>query len=177
MKRCPAELEHFTRWPFRAEDRPDGDHNNGAFDLVRSPELVSRVREATDENGLRSFLSEMNSASQPYMSLGCAAGMDDRAYMSYVEFTFRESKHFQDANLPHRLEEAFRGWIVEAAPEGFAPALLEALVWEYRTYLHHGNEERYLITLYSCAPTVDDHARLLSWPAKFLFDSFAPELG
>lgn len=80
---------HFKRWPYIPELRDDGDHNNGGIDLITHPDRVSLIHEATEDNGLRPLLVELNKPGGRFMSLGCASGLDG-SYDSYVEFTLRD---------------------------------------------------------------------------------------
>lgn len=166
--------DHFQRWPYIAESRDD-DRNNGGIDLIENPEQISLIHEATDENGLRPLLAELNKPGGRFMSLGCASGMDG-VYHSYVEFTLRD--HAAAVN-PDELESIYSRWLdwqsqVDVKHPGFAKALSDNAVWETRTFSLRGSEPQHLITVYHRAPDEANHRTLAEYMVIFLHSLESP---
>ncbi|MBN0975973.1 hypothetical protein JTY93_15325 [Pseudomonas hygromyciniae] len=160
---------HFNRWPYIPELRDDGDRNNGGIDLIENPDNIALIHEATEENGLRPLLVELNKPDGRLMSLGCASGLDG-SYDSYVEFTLRDHSLAINQN---ELESIYSRWLdwqneVDAKHPGFAKSLREHSVWETRTFSLRGNEPQHLITVYHRAPDEANHRTLAEYMVIFL---------
>ncbi|MCI8210775.1 hypothetical protein AUC61_14650 [Pseudomonas sp. S25] len=162
--------DHFQRWPYIAESRPDGDHNNGAIDLVAEPHRLAEIHEATEENGLKDFLESMNKPDRPFMTLGCAAGYLNSTYCTYVEFTPRNQKLAQDIKVIHDVHRQWLRWSIEncAAHPGLADALRQSVEWAYREFSFRGSDPQYLITIYPRTRSARDHGLMISWVHNFL---------
>lgn len=173
MKKC-SETNNFARWPFVPEKpREDGERNNGAFDLLANPEQIDLIHEATEDNGLRALIAQLNSSDGLFMTLGCASGQEGDFYYSYLELTFRNADVARDEQSITSLEDQWKVWVTEHCqkqPE-FAAALLAAVVWEYREFSLRNAEPQYLVTVYSRTINAADHALLLTWIEGF-FSSY-----
>ncbi len=164
-----VDSNHFERWPYIPELREDGDHNNGGIDLIAHPDRISLIHEATEENGLRPLLAELNKPGGKFMSLGCASGLDGSCD-SYVEFTLRD--HALASNLLE-LESVYSRWLawqnkVDEEHPGFARALRGSAVWETRKFSLRGNAPQHLITVYHRAPDEAIHRTLAEYMVIFL---------
>lgn len=158
-------------WPFQsAEVSVNGDRNNGGINLVGSPELIELIHEATEENGLRQLLLSMNAPDRAFMTLGCLTGDIDGTYYSYVEFTPRDQKLARNEELITGIHRLWLEWSAKncAAYPGLTDALHQNVKWEYRKFSFGGSDPQYLITIYPCARSAQDHASLLSWVHNFL---------
>lgn len=161
----------YKQWPFRAvEHSINGDRNNGGLDLVANPELIDKIHEATEENGLRQLFVAMNAPGRAFMTLGCIAGPDDGSYYSYIEFTPRDGRYARDERLIQAIHDAWLIWINEncTAHPGLEEALRHNVAWAYRTFSLCGNEPQFLITVYPRAQSAPDHGALVSWLHNFL---------
>lgn len=165
------DITGYKLWPFEAvEMSVNGDRNNGGIDLIQNPELIDKIHEATDENGLKQLLISMNAPDRAFMTLGCLTGELEGAYYSYVEFTPRNDAYARDELVIQGVHTAWLKWISTncAAQPGLEDALRSNVVWVYRTFSLRGNEQQYLITVYPRARSALDHGSLLSWLHNFL---------
>lgn len=160
---------HFKRWPYVPELRDDGDRNNGSVDLIENPAQIVLIHEATEENGLRPLLAELNKPDGRFMSLGCASGLDGN-YHSYVEFTLRDHSL---AIKKDEFESIYSRWLdwqskVDAKHPGFSKALRGNVAWETRTFSLRGNEPQHLITVFHRALDEANHRTLAEYMVIFL---------
>ncbi|SER55159.1 hypothetical protein [Pseudomonas soli] len=163
--------ESYQIWPFQpAEVSADGDRNNGGLDLVENPDLIDRVHEATEQNGLRQLLVAMNDPGKSFKTLGCLAGEADGLYYTYIEFTPRDQSLARNEKLIVGIHRAWQDWTDEncAQHPGLADAIHQNLKWEYREFSYRGSEPQFLITMYPRARNADDHRSLISWAHNFL---------
>lgn len=170
MKKC-TETDNFARWPFVAGPvRDDGERNNGAIDLVASPEKIDLIHEATVENGLKPLLTQINRPDGQFMSLGCASGQDGGSYYSYLEITFRDSTKARHEGGNTVLEEKWKAWVSERLkehPEFIAP-VISNVAWEYREFSLRKAPAQFLVTIYPRATNAATHGQLVSLVAEFL---------
>ncbi|WP_054064887.1 hypothetical protein [Pseudomonas asplenii] len=159
--------ENFQNWPYIPQLRDDGDHNNGAVDLIENPEQISIIHEATEENGLRPLLIELNNPGGKFMSLGCASGIDGEAYFSYLELTHRDQSRARDVRAIHALGDAWEEWVKSKYPD-YAEQILANVVLAYRTFSLRRSEPQHLITAYHRAPDESTHRQLLEFFHLFL---------
>lgn len=157
---------HFQRWPYVSELRDD-DHNNGSVDLIQNPEQISLIHEATEENGLRPLLVEINKPNGLFMSLGCASGVVGEAYFSYLELTYRNKKQARDLEALHALNDAWERWVKSKYPDYAAP-ILASVVLAHRSFSFRQSEPQHLITAYHRAPDEATHHQLLEFFHLFL---------
>ncbi|BAQ75131.1 putative uncharacterized protein [Pseudomonas sp. Os17] len=164
-----VDSNHFKRWPYVAEQRADGDHNNGGIDLIAEPHRINDIHEATEENGLRPLLVELNKPDGQFMSLGCASGLDG-SYHSYFEFTPRDRAEAENLDQMELIYSRWLSWVAEVDVKhpGFAKALHDNAVWETRTFSFRGNEPQHLITVFHRAPDVENHRTLAEYFVIFL---------
>ena len=163
------DTEHFQRWPYVPQHRDDGDHNNGAIDLVVNPDRIGEIHEATDANGLRPLLIELNGATGQFMTLGSASGFDDDAYHSYLELTYRNQEQARDIEAIHAVSDAWEQWVKSKYPEYAAP-ILANVVLAYRSFSLRGSEPQYLITAYYRATEESTHRQLVELFHLFLHE-------
>ncbi|MDT9643116.1 hypothetical protein [Pseudomonas sp. JV245A] len=160
---------NFQRWPYIPERRDDGDHNNGAIDLVADPDRIGEIHEATDANGLRPLLIELNSATGQFMTLGCASGIDGDDYLSYLELTYRDQSRARDLEEIHALNDAWERWVRSKYPD-YAEPILASVVLAYRSFSLRRSEPQHLITVYHRATEESTHRQLLDLFHLFLRD-------
>lgn len=160
--------DHFKRWPYIPELREDGNNNNGGIDLIEHPERITLIHEATDENGLRPLLIEMNKPGGQFMSLGCASGMDG-TYDSYIEFTLRDHERALSIDAVHAFDLAWNDWVKSKYPDYAAP-ILANVVLAYRSFSLRGSEPQYLITAYHRATEESTHRQLVELFHLFLHE-------
>lgn len=169
MKKC-TETDNFARWPFIAEEpRADGERNNGGIDLIANPQQIDAIHEATDENGLKPLIKQLNAASSPFMTLGCASGQEDEFYFSYLEFTLRDPELARREEAIAAIEEKWETRLAERLgdhPE-MASAIKSSVVWEYREFSLRNAPPQYLITVYLRARDAVDHGHLAGWVNEF----------
>lgn len=169
MKKCTDKV-NFQRWPFIAEaQRADGERNNGGIDLIAKPEQIDAIHEATDENGLKLLIQQLNGSNSPFMTLGCASGQDGEHYLSYLEFTFRDPDlaRLQQVNIS--IEDKWVVWLSERLknhPEWFM-AIKNNVAWEYREFSLRNAPAQYLVTVYPRARNAADHGQLTTWIYDF----------
>lgn len=159
--------DHFKRWPYIPELREDGNKNNGGIDLIEHPERIALIHEATEANGLRPLLIELNSAEGKFMTLGCASGIEGEDYFSYLELTYRDQKRARNLEEVHTLNDAWEEWVKSKYPDYAAP-ILASVALAYRSFSLRRNEPQHLITAYHRAPDEATHHQLLEFFHLFL---------
>lgn len=169
MKKC-TDTKHFSRWPFIAEEvREDGERNNGGINLITNPEQIEAIHEATDENGLRPIIIQLNAPNSPFMTLGCASGQEDHHYYSYLEFTFRDPEFARHLKSNSTIEHTWTSWLSERCQNHVAmgEAIKNHVTWEYREFSFREKSPQFLVTVYLKAQNIYDHAQLATWIGDF----------
>jgi hypothetical protein len=166
-----GESENFRSWPYRAETRrfTDNEINNGGIDLIKHPEKLELIHEATDLNGIRNILKFLNNFGGCYMTLGCASGLDEGFYYSYLEFTHRDYQVAMQENWPQDFENQWLTWVSlinENSPQ-LAQALIAGVVMDCRTFSFRDMPQQYLITIYARCLHESDHQILYAYIMDF----------
>jgi hypothetical protein len=165
------DTDSFSVWPFRSQPRrdEDGEINNGGIDLIKNPERIDEIHEATIENGMHAVLAYLNGEVGRFMTLGCAAGMDGPAYYSYLELTLRDKQLAMLESWPFSFEAKWKSWVEREGQENplLAQALKNSVVLEYRAFSFRDGEPQYLVTIYSKALDELDHQKLYAWVLLF----------
>ena len=165
----------YNRWPFKPQSPSlSGDVNNGGIDLVEHPELIDKVHEATEANGLRPLLIQLNGADSPFKTLGCLYGPGegdehhDRIY-SYIELTFRDQVRARDMAEIDALEDNWIEWLkgFESTHPGISTGMPQNIQWDYRQFSYVGSAPQMLATIWSRAGSEQAHRDLLSWLAVY----------
>lgn len=162
----------FKGWPFHAEERrEDGEINNGAFNLVANPEKIDLIHEATEANGLRPMLKYLNRPEGCFMTLGCAAGVEnDGRYYSYLEFTIRHPELAKSADWPQQFEQKWNQFrsLADSTHPGIAVWLEESckMAWR-RFYLRPETDQRLLVCMDLRAVSESEHDVLTSHVQKY----------
>lgn len=164
--------DFFPGWPYQAtERRPDGDINNGAFNLISNPEKIDLIHEATEANGLRPLLVYLNRPNGDFMTLGTASGSsEDSPYHSYLQFTIRYYEIAIDKEWPQDFEKKWNQWLGKLGTS--KPELSQAinrsvvLEWDY-FYLRPETEQRLLVSMFPRSTTEASHKELYSYILQF----------
>ncbi len=162
---------HFQIWPFRSEAyRSDGEVNNGGIDLVGSPEKIDIIHEATDTIGLRPLIIYLNRPQGCFMTLGCAAGLDDDGiYYSYLEFTTRRLDLSARKGWPQLFEKKWQRFLVRANSQfpGVAPWLEGRTAMVYRSFSFRKTAPCILIEASFRASSEVEHQKIVSYTQRF----------
>jgi len=113
-----VDRHHFVKFPYRAQERPTGEVNNGGIDLIAEPERINEIHEVESFPWLKNFLVLVNAKDGLFMTLGCVAGYVEGSFCGYIDLSIRPT-----ASLLHReklpnLDEMFYAYLERAMPEG-----------------------------------------------------------
>lgn len=163
--------DRFHRFPYRPESRED-DVNNGGFDLVQHPELISSIHEIATFPALRKLIVMMNSPEQPTMTLGCAHGKDGDVVLGYLDFSFRSLEIAQNESFIAEIDGQFMRWIDRIFPgrTGLVESFRQALFWDYQPFRYYETEPRLMISMTYRAGTQDDAGHLIDWVHRFFLE-------
>ncbi|WP_289283281.1 hypothetical protein, partial [Methylophaga sp. UBA5088] len=122
--------DHYKHFPYR-KDYQNGRTNNGGLDLINNPDSISEITEAKNFPALLGFISELNKADSPYLTLGCEAGQDSpEVFVGYVEFTFKDDRLAQDEKFISAIDTRFNEWTRIEYPQ-ISEVIVRSLCWEY----------------------------------------------
>lgn len=168
------ESNRFQGWPFHAEERrEDGEINNGAFDLISQPHKIDSIHEATDANGLRPLIKYLNRPVGCFMTLGCAAGIeDDGLYYSYLELTIRYAELARSTDWPQEFEQKWKHFLerAESQIEGIRHLLEESCRMTYRHFYLRPEIDRRLLVCMDLRAVSEAHHRILISHAQRFFE-------
>lgn len=163
--------DRFYSFPYRAESRDD-DVNNGGFDLVKYPELLSKIHEVAAFPALRDLIAMMNGPEQQLMTLGCAHGQDGNLVLGYLDFSFRSIAIAQNELFIAGIDGQFLKWLGQKFPGN--TELLEAfrtgLFWDYCPFRYYETEPRLMISMTYRAASQQDAGHLVDWLHRFFLE-------
>ncbi|MDT0359341.1 hypothetical protein RJO15_26395 [Herbaspirillum huttiense F1] len=171
-----AHNDHFTRFPYRAEERK-GERNNGGIDLLTNPEQIDLIHELAESPQLYDLVLELNRPGRPLMTLGCAYGEDDGFFCGYLDLSIRDLPVAQNELFIASIDDQFRDWL-NVTFNGNDPALgiYHSFFWEYSKFTYFDTEPRYLISIFFRAQKQEDCEAILSWLHKFFRVALEPTI-